>query len=257
MCGTLAPIRLKSASSSGTSASLAMASRCRTALVLPPKAMTTAMAFSNASRVRICRAVMPFSSMATTASPERLAKPSRRRSTAGGAALPSRLRPSASPTLAMVLAVYIPPQAPSPGQIARSMASTSSRLMSPRAQAPTASNASMIVTSRSLPSDIFASAGQDRAGVDERRGHVEAGGGHHHPGQRLVAAGEQDGPVEALGLHDGLDGVGDDLAADQAVVHADVAHGDAVGDADRAELHGEAAGGADALLGRARPAAGG
>ena len=47
----------------------------------------------------------------------------------------------------VVFAVYIPPQAPSPGQIARSMVSRSSRLISPRAQAPTASNASMIVTS--------------------------------------------------------------------------------------------------------------
>ena len=61
--------------------------------------------------------------------------------------------------LAMVLAVYIPPHAPSPGQMARSMASTSSRLMSPRAQAPTASKASMIVTSRSEPSDSLARPG--------------------------------------------------------------------------------------------------
>ena len=54
----------------------------------------------------------------------------------------------------------MPPQAPSPGQIARSMASTSSRLISPRAQAPTASNASMIVTVRSVPSDSFAMPGR-------------------------------------------------------------------------------------------------
>jgi hypothetical protein len=53
----------------------------------------------------------------------------------------------------MVFAVYMPPQAPSPGQTARSIRSTSSRLMSPRAHAPTASNASMIVTSCSVPSD--------------------------------------------------------------------------------------------------------
>ena len=62
--------------------------------------------------------------------------------------------------LAIVLAVYIPPQAPSPGQIARSMASTSAREISPRAQAPTASNASMIVTSRSLPSGMRANPGR-------------------------------------------------------------------------------------------------
>jgi hypothetical protein len=56
--------------------------------------------------------------------------------------------PRASPTAAIVLAVYMPPHAPSPGQIARSMRSTSSRLILPARQAPMASNASMIVTSR-------------------------------------------------------------------------------------------------------------
>ena len=60
--------------------------------------------------------------------------------------------PIASAAEAIVLAVYIPPQAPSPGQIARSIASTSSRDINPRAHAPTASNASMIVTSRFEPS---------------------------------------------------------------------------------------------------------
>ena len=54
----------------------------------------------------------------------------------------------------------MPPQAPSPGQIARSMASTSSRLISPAAQAPTASKASMIVTVLSEPSDILAMPGR-------------------------------------------------------------------------------------------------
>ena len=51
--GTLAATRLKSSSSSSTRASWAMASRWSTALVEPPRAMTTAMAFSNASLVMI------------------------------------------------------------------------------------------------------------------------------------------------------------------------------------------------------------
>jgi len=54
----------------------------------------------------------------------------------------------------------MPPQAPSPGQIARSIASTSSRGIRPRRQAPTASKASMIVTSRSDPSDRRATPGR-------------------------------------------------------------------------------------------------
>jgi hypothetical protein len=118
-------------------------------LVDPPKAITTAIAFSNASRVRICRAVMPFSIMVTTASPDARAIPSRRRSTAGGLAEPGSAMPSASAALAIVFAVYMPPQAPSPGQMARSMASTSSRVISPRRHAPTASKASAMFTSRS------------------------------------------------------------------------------------------------------------
>ena len=48
-CATRSAIRLKSSSSSSTRASCAMARRCSTALVEPPSAITTAMAFSNAS----------------------------------------------------------------------------------------------------------------------------------------------------------------------------------------------------------------
>ena len=57
----------------------------------------------------------------TTASPDAIAYASRLRSTAGGAADPGNERPNASPIAAIVFAVYIPPQAPSPGQIARSI----------------------------------------------------------------------------------------------------------------------------------------
>ena len=78
---------------------------------------------------------------------------------AGGDALPGSDMPSASAALAMVLAVYMPPHAPSPGQMARSMMSTSSRDIRPRAHAPTASKASMIVTSFSVPSVSLATPG--------------------------------------------------------------------------------------------------
>ena len=113
--------------------------------------MTTVMAFSNASFVRIWRAVMPASTRRTTASPDAMAYASRRLSTAGGAALPGSDMPSASAALAMVLAVYMPPQAPWPGQVAFSIASSSSCVMSPRASAPTPSKTSMMVRSRSTP----------------------------------------------------------------------------------------------------------
>ncbi|MPM54804.1 hypothetical protein SDC9_101584 [bioreactor metagenome] len=150
--GTRSPIRLKSPSARSTSASWAIASRCSTALVEPPSAISRVMAFSNASRVRMSRTVMPCRSRSTTASPERWAYVSRRRSAAGGAAEPGSDMPSASASEAIVLAVYIPPQAPSPGQMARSIASRSVRLSRPAWQAPAASNPSSSVTSRSVPS---------------------------------------------------------------------------------------------------------
>jgi len=56
--------------------------------------------------------------------------------------------PSASAAEAIVFAVNIPPHAPSPGQTAFSISVSSSRVIRPARQAPTASNASTIVTSR-------------------------------------------------------------------------------------------------------------
>ena len=69
-CGTRLAMRLKSSSSRSTRASKAMASRCSTALVEPPSAMVTAMAFSNASLVMIWRGRSPSSNRCTTARPE-------------------------------------------------------------------------------------------------------------------------------------------------------------------------------------------
>ena len=51
--GTRLPMRVKSSIVSFTFAACAMASRCSTALVEPPSAMTTVMAFSNAFLVRM------------------------------------------------------------------------------------------------------------------------------------------------------------------------------------------------------------
>ena len=62
--GTRAATVLKSSRSRSTRASLAMASRWSTALVEPPRAMVTAMAFSKASLVMIWRGRMPASSSA-------------------------------------------------------------------------------------------------------------------------------------------------------------------------------------------------
>ena len=149
MCGTRAAMRLKSSRCSSTPASLAIASRCSTAFVEPPSADVRAMAFSNAGLVMIMRGVMPASSMRTTAAPAARASAWRRGSMAGGDAEPGRLMPSASPIELIVLAVNMPPHAPSPGQAARSISSSSSGVIAPAAQAPTASKS--VVTSIALP----------------------------------------------------------------------------------------------------------
>ena len=68
--GTFARIGSKSSSVSFTPAHCAIASRWRTALVEPPTAITTAIALSNACRVRIFRAVRPRRSASASARPD-------------------------------------------------------------------------------------------------------------------------------------------------------------------------------------------
>ncbi len=85
-------------------------------------------------------------------------------------------------------------------------------------------------------------AGQDRAAVHEHRRHVQAQHGHHRAGQALVAAGDADERVVAVAADGELDAIGDHLARDERRLHALVAHGDAVGHRDGAELARRAAG---------------
>src|ERR1051325_9204541 len=60
-----------------------------------------------------------------------------------------RLKPIASMTADIVLAVYIPPQEPAPGHARRSTSSSSSAVMRPAQYRPTASHA--LTTVRSPP----------------------------------------------------------------------------------------------------------
>jgi hypothetical protein len=122
-------------------------------------------------RVMIWRAVMPWRSRLTTASPEATAKASRRLSGAGGAALPGRAIPSASATLAMVLAVYMPPQEPMPGQAAFSIGV---ELVSGDQPAGAGADALEDVDDREVVA-VAELPGQRGAGVDEDAGQVEAG----------------------------------------------------------------------------------
>ena len=67
--GTRLPMRVKSASDNGTFAAWAMASKCSTAFVEPSSAITTVIAFSNASLLKISDGRMPFANRFTTAVP--------------------------------------------------------------------------------------------------------------------------------------------------------------------------------------------
>ncbi len=68
---------------------------------------------------------------------------------AGGDAVPGSDMPMASAIELIVLAVNIPPQAPSPGQALRSISPSSSSVMLPSAHAPTASKT--LVMSSAVP----------------------------------------------------------------------------------------------------------
>ena len=84
-----------------------------------------------------------------------------------------------------------------------------------------------------------------RPARDEHRRDVQTQRGHQHSGRDLVAVGDADHGIGAMGVDHVLDRVGDDLARGQGVEHPVVAHGDAVVDGDGVEFLGHAAGGLD------------
>ena len=144
----------------------------------------------------------------------------------------------------MLLAVNMPEQEPQVGQPAFSRASNSSPESLPLCRAAAPMKTSIEVDSLA----VGRLAGLHRPAADEDRGDIAAHRPHEHAGHDLVAIGDADHAVEAVGLYDRLHGVGNHLAAGQRVFHARVAHGDAVVHADGVEDEGHAAGRADALL---------
>ena len=104
--------RSKSDSGSGTPTRPATAGRWTIAFVLPPIAMSTRMAFSNASRVRIRLGRRSSATISTTRRPVASASARRRESGAGIAALPGSVIPSDSAIEAIVEAVPMTMQWP-------------------------------------------------------------------------------------------------------------------------------------------------
>ena len=110
-------MRVKSSIASFTPAACAIASRCSTALVDPPSAMTVVIAFSNALlRQDVARADAALDAARTTAAPARAQSSRLSSEMAACAELFGRLSPSASIAEAIVFAVYMPPHDPAPGQ---------------------------------------------------------------------------------------------------------------------------------------------
>ena len=102
-----------------------MASRCSTALVEPPTAIVTAIAFSNALRVNIWRGSICFRIALTSTSADFAALSAFSRSSAAIVEEYGRLMPIASMAEDIVFAVYMPPQEPAPGQAWRSISVSS------------------------------------------------------------------------------------------------------------------------------------
>ncbi len=120
--GVRSAIVSKSSSSSGIPTSRAIASRWRTPFVDPPEPATAAIAFSNASRVRICEGRVSSRTTVITISPAARAAAALEGCVAGIPESPRGLIPRKSITIAIVFAVYWPPQAPAPGQATDSRA---------------------------------------------------------------------------------------------------------------------------------------
>ena len=106
------------------------------ALVEPPIAISSIIAFSTASCVSTRRAVSPAFTISTTRRPLWRAARRRRAMTAGIVAVPGSIRPSASAIQPIVLAVPSIAQEPTHGSARFSMAANCASSISPRCFQP-------------------------------------------------------------------------------------------------------------------------
>ena len=115
-CGTRSATSFRWCRSNGVPASMAKASACRTVLVDPPMAMSSAKALSKAAGVRISRGRMFFLTSSTMALPAASNRASRFGSVARIVPFPGRASPSASARQFMEFAVNMPEHDPQVGQ---------------------------------------------------------------------------------------------------------------------------------------------
>ena len=91
-------------------------------------------------------------------------------------------------------------------------------------------------------------ASQHGAAGTDNGGHIHAHSGHDHAGNDLIAVGHQNQAVQLVGHKHGLHTVADQLAGGEGVLHADMAHGNAIANTDGRNQHRGAARHADACL---------
>ena len=91
--------------------------------------------------------------------------------------------------------------------------------------------------------DLFAAVGTGQHGAAgaDHSGHIHAHRCHHHAGHDLIAVGHQHQTVQLVGHEHGLHAVADQLTGCKAVLHAHMAHGDAVAHANGRDQDGRAA----------------
>ena len=118
-----------------------MAKKCKTALVEPPRIVTNLIAFSSDSFVMTSKGLISFSSNNRIASPALIDSNFFASPVAGFDELKGKVIPKASIAEAIVFAVYIPPQAPAPGQAFSTIWSNSVSVMVPATLLPQASKA--------------------------------------------------------------------------------------------------------------------
>ena len=92
----------------------------------------------------------------------------------------------------------------------------------------------------------------DRAAIHEDAGHIQPHHGHHHARQRFVASRQPHHRVIAMAAHGQFNRIGNHITADEAGLHALMAHGNAIRHRDGGEFARAGAGLAHALLGRLR-----
>ena len=178
-----------------------MASRCTTALVDPPMAMLTVMAFSIASRVMICDGARLPTPSRPCGWPLISAIARRRESGAGMAAQPGSVMPRASATEAMVLAVPMTVQWPA----LRAMPPSISHHSSSREPAGAEEIEELAAVGARAEFAVAPLAAQHRSAGHHDGGDVGAGGAHQLRGRGLVAAAQQHHAIDGIGADGFLD----------------------------------------------------